>query len=80
MTDEEYRAARDAVGWDVEKREVARAIDAWASKSLGFMHLELQRLEVQFEAAGGRGVEIADTIDQLRMALAVREIREGASG
>jgi hypothetical protein len=36
-------------------------------------HAELVRLETEFEAAGGRGVELADRIDQLRRCASCRE-------
>lgn len=34
--------------------------------------LKLDNAKKEFSAAGGRGVELADTIDQLRVALAIR--------
>ena len=41
------------------------------------LQASLRSLEATFGAAGGRGVENADEIDKLRIALAVRPLRKG---
>jgi hypothetical protein len=75
-TFEECAAAAEAVGWDVTSDEVAEAMTRHGSSSLDTLRKCLEDRETVFDANGARGVELADQIDSLRIAIAVREYRE----
>lgn len=77
ITDKERLAAEIAVGWDVPARVAEDALARWAHNSLEFLRGVLDAAVLRFADAGGRGIAMADEIDMLRVAIAVREIREG---
>jgi hypothetical protein len=76
VTTQELLAATDAVGWEPPVHDVKVALEKWADTSLADMRKTLSRSVQRFEDAGGRGVTLADEIDMLRIAVAVRELRE----
>lgn len=76
VTTQELLAATDAVGWEPPVHDVKVALEKWAGTSLADMRKTLSRSVQRFEDAGGRGVTLADEIDMLRIAVAVRELRE----
>ena len=76
ITAEERLAARDAVGWDVSEHDIKVALQKWTDSTLDGLRALLDEAVDVFDAAGGRGVVLADEIDMLRIAIAVRETRE----
>lgn len=77
ITKRERLAAQDAVGWDLPVHDIGVALEKWEKSSLALMRGTLEAAVERFTGAGGRGVTLADEIDMLRIAIAVREIREG---
>lgn len=75
-TFEECAAAAEAVGWDVTSDEIAQAMDRHGSASMETLKKCLEDRVALFEGNGARGVDLADQIDSLRIAIAVREYRE----
>jgi hypothetical protein len=75
-TDKQRQAVTDALGRKVEDDVIAEAVREYKSLSTRELTRLLQRKEKQFESAGGRGVTLADEIDRLRIARAVREVEE----
>ena len=75
-TFEECAAATDAVGWDVTYAEVDVAVETHEGVSLEDLRDDLEGCVTAFEARGGRGVSLANRIDSLRIAIAVREFHE----
>lgn len=76
VTTEEHLAAETAVGSDLPVHDVKVALQKWADTPLEDMRATLLDAVGLFDAAGGRGVVLADEIDSLRIAIAVREVRE----
>ncbi len=66
-------AVAEAIGRDVEDEEIEAAL-ARHSGRLSQLRSDLRRHEAAFDAAGGRGVELADDIDGLRIAIAARSV------
>jgi hypothetical protein len=76
ITTKEHQAAEEAVGWDLPVHDIKIALQKWSDTNLTDMKKTLATSVSRFEAAGARGVTLADEIDMLRIAIAVREIRE----
>lgn len=76
ITTEEREAAEESVGWALSDKDVEDALAAYASTPTPQLEDKLEKLINTFEAAGGRGVELADEIDKLRIAIAARHVRE----
>jgi hypothetical protein len=76
VTTKEHSAAEAAVGWDLPVHDIKVALQKWADMPLEEMKRMLDVAVETFEARGGRGVALADEIDMLRIAVAVREVRE----
>lgn len=76
ITTMEHQAAEQAVGWDLPVHDIKIALQKWSETPLEDMRETLQTAVNTFEACGGRGVALADEIDMLRIAIAVREVRE----
>jgi len=74
LTDEHIDAVNEALGRDdVEADEIRNALDEYKDyKDVKAIKKLLTRKENEFKGKGGRGVELADEIDKLRMVLAVR--------
>jgi len=79
LSKKERRAAHNAVGGDVLDHDINVAIEKWQDADLISMQKTLGKALDVFTSAGGRGVANADEIDLLRIAIAVREVRENAS-
>lgn len=76
LTDEQRQAAYDALGNDeVEDSQIDNALAQFKDWETKGLKTSLRNLERQFEAAGGRGVELADEIDNMRIVLAVRRVK-----
>jgi len=73
---EEHKAAEEAVGWTLTPADIEAAVERWEEVTTPGVRKTLQIAIVAFESTGGRGVELADEIDKMRIALAVRECRE----
>jgi len=66
-------AAQDVTGYDsLDAGDVARAQDEWRRMTTVELRRLLRNREREFERAGGRGSELADQIDSIRIALATR--------
>lgn len=74
------RAARDALGYDVKEDRVERAVAAHADQDTKSLRRRLRDRSGWFQAFGGRGVELAEEIDDLRIVLAVRSAERGRGG
>jgi hypothetical protein len=76
VTGDDLDEAGNAVGRKVEADELRSALALYPAKDLGPIE-ELRKLlkkkETEFKNKGGRGVELADEIDRIRMVLAVRK-------
>jgi hypothetical protein len=75
ITTKEHQAAEAAVGWDLPAHDIEVALQKWADTPIEDMRATLLTAVDVFEAHGGRGVALADEIDMLRIAVAVRELR-----
>ncbi len=75
-TQAELDAASDAVGWNVDNADVDVVLRGYKNKTLAELRADLEKLNAAFEANGARGVALADELDALRIAIAVRRIRE----
>ena len=72
VTEAQLEAAGNALGNDEIDREwVGTVLEKYHGADLDTLRGDLEELEEEFQAAGGRGVELADTIDALRVAVAV---------
>ena len=76
ITTKEHSAAEQAVGWDLPVHDIMVALQKWADTPLEDMRETLETAIDAFTSHGGRGVALADEIDMLRIAIAVREVRE----
>lgn len=63
----------EAMGYEVEAQQIENAVHEYQNISTARLKRELKRLETIFEAVGGRGVDLADKIDNIRIAIAARE-------
>lgn len=78
LSDSDRDAAQDATGYDSDTMsddQIALYMFNNANKPLYVMESELADKEKIFEYNGGRGVELADEIDSLRVAIAIRKAR-----
>jgi ribosomal protein L12E/L44/L45/RPP1/RPP2 len=74
ITDEQRKAVAEALGYEVDDEQIEEAIETHKEKDTGTLVKELKRKEYAFKRAGGRGVELADEIDSLRIALSARDV------
>jgi len=63
----------EALGYEVDDAVIQEAVELFSDKNTSELTTELHSRKIIFQAAGGRGVELADEIDQLRITLAVRD-------
>ncbi len=63
-------AASEALGWEVDADRINEIVYHVGSNTLEEAQAKLKGKEVEFEARGGRGVELADEIDELRAYIA----------
>src|SRR5207245_1520159 len=76
LTSDDFDAVEEALGREVDADEVRNALDEYKDyKDAKAVKKLLKQKETAFNAAGGRGVELADEIDKLRMVLAVLDSR-----
>lgn len=66
-------AAQDATGYDVDAARVSAAL-AECPEDMRAARSELEAAEIEFDEAGSRGVELAERIDTLRIAIAARDV------
>lgn len=59
---------------------MAEAIALHEGTDMRDLKHRLRKKTALFEAAGGRGVELADEIDDLRIAMAARAVSRGSRG
>jgi len=76
LTNEERQAAADVLGYEVEDERIYEALEEWGNMDLTQLREEHAKNCAVFEAQGGRGVELADEIDDMRICIAVFECRE----
>jgi hypothetical protein len=74
------RAASNALGCDVDEERVSGAVTKYEGIHTNSLRRQLRESVEAFEADGGRGVDLADTIDDLRIVLAVRMAERGTRG
>ncbi len=74
LTDEQRKAVAEELGYEVDDEQIREAIDTHREKGTAMLVEELKWKEEAFKRAGGRGVELADEIDSLRIALAARDV------
>lgn len=82
IQDAHREAVADAMGYVVDDSTIHvvddETIEGWVTFYHGWetraIEVSLANLEKQFEAAGGRGVELADEIDRMRIVLAYRKV------
>jgi len=74
ITDIHRQAVSDVMGYTVDDE----TIEGWVIHFKGWLtraiQVSLENLEKQFANAGGRGVELADEIDSMRIVLAYRTV------
>lgn len=77
ISDKQRTAAAEALGYEVDDDTIQAAIDTHHGRhaTLAETKLELEGKEAEFNRAGGRGVELADEIDTLRVFIAVSEAK-----
>lgn len=73
VTLRQREAAEQSVGWSLSDTEVEDALESVGNTSTDLLKQQLELLVRQFDAQAGRGPEIADEIDTLRIAIAARE-------
>jgi hypothetical protein len=72
ITAAQREAAINAVGNDgLEDEQIQKAVATYSDWSDVDLKSHLLRLEAAFNRSGGRGVDLADAIDEARIALAV---------
>jgi ribosomal protein L12E/L44/L45/RPP1/RPP2 len=74
LTDEQRKAVTEALGYEVDDEQISEAIESHKEKDAAKLVKELKWKGEAFERAGGRGVELADEIDSLRIALSARDV------
>jgi hypothetical protein len=70
------QAIRDVVaeslGYEVGDDRIRDAVAGYEAKTAGHLRKTLQANKAAFEQLGGRGVDLAEEIDSLRIAIAAR--------
>lgn len=79
LTDAQRKAVAEALGYEVDDEQIRQAIETHKGKGTGTLVKELKWKEGAFDRAGGRGVELADEIDSLRIALSARDMPRRSS-
>jgi hypothetical protein len=72
LTDEQWEAIAEAMGYLPDDDTITNAIEEHESEDTATFQTALRKKETVFQAQGGRGVELADQIDSLRIALVLR--------
>lgn len=72
LTTKQRHAIYDALGFDPIDEDILRAIRLTRDTSTERLKAQLEQAEAVFEERGGRGVELAEEIDRIKIALAVR--------
>lgn len=65
-------AVSDALGYEVDDTRIKEAVNEYGGEVTEELRKTLRAKESAFEEHGGRGVDLADEIDNLRIAIAVR--------
>lgn len=78
VNDQIREAVADVMGYIPENSAIRNAVAACDGCDTAALRDELRTLTAAFELAGGRGVEPAERIDALRIALAVRSVPPAA--
>lgn len=73
LTVEQCDAVAKAMGYLPDEEIIINAIEEHEDEDAEALRAALQEKVAVFQAQGGRGVELADEIDRLRIAQAVRE-------
>ena len=73
-TKKQRKAVTEALGHEIDDEEIEVAVDEHESVDTKELKKELKLKEIQLNALGGRDVELADEIDSIRIALAVRGV------
>lgn len=68
-------AVADALGYDVDVARIKEAVSEYEGEVTDDLRKTLRAKESAFEEHGGRGVDLADEIDNLRIAIAVRSAK-----
>ncbi len=68
-------AVADALGYEVPDAVITDALAELKGHATKTLKARLKKKEAAFEEAGGRGVDVADEIDQLRIVLAARRAK-----
>lgn len=73
-------AASNALGYELDDERVADAIAVHEDTDTRELEHQLRKKRAEFDAAGNHGVDLADEIDDLRIALAARSVTRGNRG
>ena len=73
-------AVTDATGFDdaLAQENLSSALSHYSEKTSEDLAKDLQEKEIRFESAGGRGVDLACSIDLLRSMVAMRKVLDAA--
>ena len=77
MTQQMIKAASESLGYAVDVNRIEQALSSFGMLTRKDIAHRLRTCLRKFDAAGGRGVELADEIDDLRIALAFKKNGEG---
>jgi hypothetical protein len=77
ISDKQRMAAAEVLGYPLDDEAIQAVLDTHHGRhaTLAETKLELEAKEAEFNTAGGRGVELADEIDALRVFIAVSEAK-----
>lgn len=67
-----HRKVADAMGYEINDKDIALVQKHFDGVPLKRLESDLATCVVEFHNQGGRGVELADMIDELRIAIAAR--------
>lgn len=76
VTKAQVEAAGDRLGWDVDREWVEEVVAGYKDVPTQQLKGKLSNAVRKFKELGGRGVELADEIDAMRAALAVRRVKD----
>ena len=73
LTAEQRESVALALGYIPDEPTIINAIDEHEGDATAILKAVLHEKEAEFEAQGGRGVQLAEEIDRIRIALALRD-------
>lgn len=73
ITDKQREAVAEAMGYEIEDEQIKHALEVYVGRDVEYLENELSHASELLYTKGGRGVDLAEEIDRLRIVIAAME-------